>query len=64
MSGLGNLSDDGDFEKGRKHTRKSKLRDERKVQFLSSTCQPVGHPHPDVQKLVQNMHRGERWAGG
>lgn len=61
--GLGNLVDGGDFEKDRKHT-KEEFRGKEKVPFLSMTCQPVGHPGADVQKLVRNVHRRERWAGG
>lgn len=64
ISGLGDLADGGDFEKDRKHMGKSKLRGKRKVHFLSSTCYPVGHPCTDVQKLVRNVHRRERRAGG
>ena len=50
--------DGGDFEKGRKHTRKSKFRGKEKVQCLSMTCQPVGHPGADVQKLIRRGSLG------
>lgn len=51
--------DGGDFEKDRKHMRKSTFRSKGTGLLLSMACQPLGYPGADVQELVRNVHRRE-----